>query len=554
MPRDTRRRTQREEVELQSQRPVRIDSQRRFYTARGNDQAVRDARALADAFKAGSQLAGNLFDKANREGAQRAAEDVAQGRDRNPEDDNAGYMNAWDQLEAERDLNLAKEELPELLRGADWENKSEDEVRQLIDAHLSENFKGAEGVYAQTLAPGLLALEEELVAQHRDMQLESVRQDQRSTIYANLLSRYKENGEVDYAYAAEQTNTFFDGANKKVAYWEMIADMAVENGDPSILDNVPERFPSGDPTGVNDPKMQKQIRAWRREALGMQAAQAKAAQEAVEAEQDAAIFNAQLAVVNAVHSGRDGNRELNLLASLPGVEFSDISTARNFASSYRDDDNEVQASLPVVASLWKKIHGFSGTNPKQLQDEIWTSLAEGHLGNGPQAVDTYNDMQDKLRSVANQGEGDQSKAITTWRQSINKQYAADKGGVVGIDPIILRINLAAHNFYTAQLDSGQDPESAFYETTQRFDPILAAAPTLNEDEIDVESRRTQSDFEASQVVTDGALKAVGSGEREFVDVFGGVNPAVIERRVDEAHSAGNLTDDEATRILTNVYY
>lgn len=555
MPRHTRRRTQRADAPLEAERPVRLQTQRRFFTSSGNDSAVREARAIADAFQIGTEFLGDEFTRRNTAGARRAADDVASGRGRNEDDTNAGYMKAWDQLDAERDLNLAKKELPEILRGADWENLKEDQVQEVINKYAQENFEGADGFYKESLAPGLLELETNLIAEHRDMVVARVQTEQLSTINSNLQARFESTGEFDYKYAMEQTATFLDGADKKVAFWEMVRDVAVENGDPSILDNVPERFPSGDPTGVNDPRMQTDLRSWRREALGVQANMAAAEQEAIEAEEGQNIFNAQLALVDAIRNGRDGHAEMEHLRSLPGVDLSAISTARNFASSYRDDSNEVAAELPTVAGLWADIQEFSGSNPRGMQQRIWTALADGQLGNGRAGIDLYNEMQNKLRSVAGDAEREDSKAVTTWRSALNKQYAADKGGLMGsIDPVILRINLAAHNFYTAQLSAGDDPEKAFYETTQRFDPILAAAPTLNEDEIDVARRRPQSDFEAEQIVTDTALKAVGTGEREFVDMFGGVNPAVIERRVSDAVANSTLNEDEATRILTFIYY
>jgi hypothetical protein len=290
MPRGEKRVTQREEVSLAEERPVRLQASKRFFTARGSDQAVRQARALSDAFGVGVQLVSEEIDRRNIKGEQRALGAAATGEERDITDKNLGYNKAWDELDAERDINFMQKELPEILRGADWENLEEHEVRGIISDHMKSQLEGVDpaGFYGRAIIPAMLAMEAETLATHRDMVIERIQTEQRSSILANMQSRFEASklqadtpeGVFDYDYLADQTGIFFDGSDKKVVYWESIIDFAIENGRPDIIENVPERFTrSGDPTGITDPLMQTAIRNGLAKATSVQQAMKKAAED-----------------------------------------------------------------------------------------------------------------------------------------------------------------------------------------------------------------------------------------------------------------------------------
>ncbi len=550
--RDQKQRTVREQVTLADPREPRLESQRRFFTANGNDRANREARALSKAFDVGSAFVGDQLVRADEKGFKQAVADSAAGGIRDIEESNAGYNRAWDMLDAENDLNDVKAELPEILRGADWENLPVPEVQNLIDQYMQENFKGLDGesAYSEVLAPGLLQLEAELMDQRRNIEIQNIKQDQRVKIFENTMQRFDDTGEFDYDYLAEQTNIFFDGAEKRVAYWETLFDAAIDNGAPELIDNVPERFASGDPTGATDPNFQDELRQARSAAARKQASLIAERQQREDAHNEQLRYGAQLSILQAVARGEDAVAETATLAGIPGTSLSDISTANTFARTWRDDLNEEAADLTMIAPAWNQVHEGSTT-----QQALWDSLMRGDFGGGKQAIDTFNQMATKLQSVQGDEGADNGPDRTFWRGQINKLYAPALGGLLAaVDPLTHRVNLAAHNFYQAQLDQGNAPEDAFHETQQRFDPIISSAKTLNPDELDVARRRPQSDFEAQQLITDTLLKRVAKGEVNYIDTFGGVNPAVVAFRVNQSLESGVLTDEEATNVLTNIYY
>jgi hypothetical protein len=109
MARADKRATVREEVSLAEQRPVQLRSSKRFFSGRGNDQAVRQARALAGAFETGTQFFSEEIDRRNIKGQERAVGGRAAGQERDVEDKNQGYNRAWDEMDAEADVNFMKE-------------------------------------------------------------------------------------------------------------------------------------------------------------------------------------------------------------------------------------------------------------------------------------------------------------------------------------------------------------------------------------------------------------------------------------------------------------
>lgn len=320
MPRADKQATKREEVSLAEQRPVQLQSSKRFFSGQGSDRATRQARALTQAFQVGTEFVSEEIDRRNIKGGQRALGAAAGGEGRDPEDKNFGYNKAWDELDAERDINFMKKELPEILRGADWENLGEAEVQGLISEYMKDQQGGVDptGFYGQKLIPAMLAMEAEVLSTHRDMIVQRIQSEQRTTIQENLTARFESSklnpetpeGAFDFAYAGEQTNIFFDGADKRVAYIESITEFAVNNGRPDIIDNIPHRFgpdAKGDPTGAGDPVL--------REKYGLNAAraQAQAVADSIDRKEAAALKAHKAEVRNTA------NRQLALM-SIEGVD------------------------------------------------------------------------------------------------------------------------------------------------------------------------------------------------------------------------------------------
>ena len=177
MPRGQRERSTRRDASLtEGTRPVQLRESRRFFSNQGNDQATRNAKALSQAFGIGTDLYEGIVDDRNVKGGKKAAFESASGAARGSDDTTKGYNDMWDQIEAKNDLYLFSKELPEVLRGADWENLHEDEAQAVIDGYFSAQLKGInpESQYGQQVAEGIFAQNAKLLETHRDFQIARV--------------------------------------------------------------------------------------------------------------------------------------------------------------------------------------------------------------------------------------------------------------------------------------------------------------------------------------------------------------------------------------------
>lgn len=268
-------------------RPVQLQSSRRFFTSRGDNTSVRTARALTEALGVGVGLYEDQLRTANDEGAARAANEAAQGQARSEDDENAGYNRTFDRIEAVNDLMVFSQELPGILENGAWLDKSEADVQEMIDTYFQGQLAGInpQSEYGQRVAEGILKQNQELLATHRKHKFEEARQEKRLMIYNAALEHAKVNdGDVDHETLMSDLETLVPGPGGRMTYLESVGDIAEEMAMPEIIDTIPERFPNGDPTGVNDPNLKPVFDTYRAKAQAARDARLKAAEEKYKAD------------------------------------------------------------------------------------------------------------------------------------------------------------------------------------------------------------------------------------------------------------------------------
>lgn len=554
MARETqRRKVGRTEVALQSRDAPRIQEQRRFFSAQGNDSAVRQARALENAFGVLTEAFDKKVDRDNTKGQERAAEQAGAGGSRDPNDKNFAYHRQWDLLDDERSLQAAGKELPDLLSQADAENLTEIQRQELISGYMKAQFDGIdlENEDHTFLAKGLLALETELVAHYRDSDLERIKEGQRSETFAaerENYARMKADGlqpQVRYDVLMERTNTFFDGPEKRIAYREMIYDLAIENGDPSIIVNEPEKFPDGSQTGKNDPGEQKTRRAAIQAATVRQANMVAAQQAEVDARNDDLRFNVQMEIYKRREAGYDVSDQIELLSTIPGTELSDITTAKNFGDSQLDEGDSRSANLPFTTGLWRRIYEGSASMTDVMQANEF-----GLMGSGPQAKEETRKMMAQIEAVRKSKESLSTQDDTQWRSQINKRFNPQLGGLLAeINPLMNRVNIDANATYIDLRAQGLPPAEAANKVYEKYDAIAKNAPTV--DKAELEGVRSQGDFTAKTSVTAEHIKLVAQGKAEARAVFAGVPDYVLTDRILQEVDAGSITQKQAEEIWLN---
>jgi hypothetical protein len=552
MARGEKRATVREEATLADQRPVQLRSSKRFFSSQGNDQATRQARALSEAFGTGLEFFSEELDRRNIEGEKRAVGSRTAGAERDVEDKNQGYNRAWDELDAEADVNAMKKELPEILRGADWENLEEPEVGKIVSDYMKEQFEGIDptGFYGQTLAPAMLAVEAETLATHRDMVVARIQEEQRTTIFANLNDRFETTklnpdtpeGSFDYNYLAEQTNIFFDGAAKKQVYWETLYDFAIENGRPDLIESSPERFPNGDPTGLDDPLRQDEHRAAINAAATQGAKIAKAEAEALEAAQESYIENLKWVIHDKSLRGESTDAEVQELYNMSRngtAEFKDYSSVKAFTDGQVAEFEERSPNYRYSSALWADI--FTG---RAGFSDIYEARDQGLLGYGKTADDLMARMMGTVQRITPNKDSMTSPEVTQYRSVINKNYdAARNGPAEPFDQSLHQINVMANLEFTQRLLDGDDPSEAFQEVINKYDSLKESMGT----QVDIKGK-TGSEFAREFVFTEQAIQDIVKGKTTYREATYGVPQRVVIDALIDAHAEGFVTDADLEKM------
>jgi hypothetical protein len=557
MARDSQRKTQRTEVAEVSSSAPRIAEHTRYINARGNRNGVAAARALQDAFAVGQRIAQDEMIKRNDEGVDRAIAARATGEERDAADDNFGYNKAWDQLDAEYDFNAIQKELPELLRGFNAEERSEAEVQQFITSYFQEQFGGLENLtdseYAKALAPALLELETNLIAEHRDQQIAAVQEEQRTKIFANAEADFQKTGELDYQKLFDQTGTFFEGADKKVVLWESIYEIAVQNGRPDLIENVPPQI-NGIPTGIDDPLKQAEHQQHIAAATNVAGNKLEAEEAALEAANENRVANIQMLIVDKMFAGQDATEELyqlsRLLPEAGGPTFSEYKSVEAFINGTEDRNERNSPSESAVAHLWNGIY----TGEAGLSD-IFDARVNGYLGSGNTANALMKSMMAAVPADSSgSGGGAFSPAAQAgaYRTSLNDRYNPQRQGPMGpLDGTLSVIRNEAITEYNNLLQEGVEPRLAFEQVSEKFD---VSVDRLKPESLSDTGSQSQSATAQSLGLTINPqrAKAFGAGEMSLEEFTSGrsIYEVVLQLQNTEGLSPEDL-DAIAKRFPSN---
>lgn len=489
MARDSQSKTTRARVAAPQLRDPRIDEHTRFINASGSRNDEGTANALKAAFGVGEQFLNDKTVADNEEGALRALQDKAFGEGQDTDDQNIGYQRGWSRLRAENDFNAAAGEFGEFLRGADLENMEEGEVQEAYNSFMSDKFAGSEldPEYAAYIAPRLVELELETIADHRDMVIEGIQTEQSVQIFENLQSRFLETGEFDYEYLASETGRFFDGKDKNVRYAEMLFDFAIENGQPEIIQNMPEKFTkSGQPTIKNRSDFQDAIRAAEAAAFNVAAKKQAAAIAALKQQNEADLFDTQLLIAMKTIRGESVANEIDMLRQNPEASFATMTSAINFGQAQLDEGDSRSADVHMTATTWQGI--YSG---KVNIEDVMQQYADGTLGTGTQAVNQVQKMLSTIQSQRTLSQRGDTAAISTYRSELTKTYNPQLQGPLGpLDPVLMNIQNEAISEYNRRvLEDGDSPRIARDAVREQFD---AAVDRIAPDALSDAGEKSQS--------------------------------------------------------------
>ena len=494
MPRPTdRRRTERQRVDLQAQRPVQLQPDRRFLQPGGSDKSVRAARALEEAFRPLSQGYLAYKEDKNAEARSRAMTENAAGGSRNPDDKDNAYNRQWDILDAEYDYHKLAQALPNLLTEAGWEGMPEKDVQGLLTQTMEGLFKGVENMpesaYAQYLAPRLLDLEIKTLTKHRELVLQNTKNEQRQqsaeTFDADYNSRYmewQEGGALglpplpDYQSLFTRTGTFLDGTEKKEAFWETIFDTAIRREDPSIIQNVPEYLVGTNgqliPTGRRE--MAKEIRMAEYQAETRAAAKAER-QARAEEKQLRQVREATNSAISAeIYEMVDPSPRV-MQGLLDGtLTREDASALMGMWRSMRDDTIKNEVNFPAIAQLQHDLALHPALVPVSRVHDL---LATGAFGrpNSREALALHQKYLDDRRQAVDHAEkmAENPEAKTYLRQFEQTfPIPKDQFGVLKAHPMEIELRARYVGELSRSLMNAGNPGVVFSDYAQRYQEEL----------------------------------------------------------------------------------
>jgi hypothetical protein len=554
-PAQGRRRSTRQEVDLNAQRPVELRESRRFLTSSGSDKATREAQALSNAFGAGTQLASALTAEQNLEGEQDAIVANAKGL-RDAQNQNFAYNKKWEEMNAERDYNLLEKTLREKLRGADWENLEESQVQQIITDEMAGMLAGAENLehYSRAVAPKLTELENTLIGAHRENWIEEEKAKDRSLIFTNISTRFEASkgpegtgpGVFNYEYLGEATDTMFDAAEKRETYWATIFDFAIRNGRPDIILDTPERFgdEKSDLTRSEDPLFQDKMRAAVTAATTKAALVQKEKDEATIAAADQSRFDLQMEIYRRGQNGQPVGNLIEQMTRIPNTTLAHVTAAKNFADSQFSENESRSPQFAQIGQLYANIHTGVGTAADQMA-AVFDAVERGDLGRGKTGVENMNALIAKIEQYQTQGETLRKQSVAWNRTSINTRYNDATGGLLkGINPLMQRVKIDANDMYNDLILRGTDPQTALNDVIKVFDQQVANNAQVEEAEI--VSRRAQQDFTAERVTLESIENAIEQGDATELR---GIPRYILEDKLITMQDSGTLTDDHINAFV-----
>ena len=288
--RDKPRSVRRDPRLTEGRRDVILQPGRRFFTAQGSDQATRQARALSNALGVGLEAYTGVLERGNVKGAAQAAQEAAAGGERDETVENKGYNEAFDQVEAANDLASFASELPEMLEKEGWLDLDEPAAQARIDEYYAEQLRGInqDSVYGKTVAAGILQQNEKLLDVHREAAFAKGQQERRVMVYNEAKADYENNGVLDHEKLMERLHTLVPGPGGRKTYLDTVFELSEDAGDTTPIDTMPERFKSGDPTGITDPNMKDLFDTARAKAVSVREKRVKDAEDQFRADNQTA--------------------------------------------------------------------------------------------------------------------------------------------------------------------------------------------------------------------------------------------------------------------------
>ena len=471
------------------------------------------------------------------------------------DDQSTAYNTAATQLRAEADWVNLEPQLEETLSELDLENMTPTEVSGAIDQLYRDQYEGLEDPNeASVVLPLMEKFRAAKIHEYIERQKEIVFTNQSADLETLFSKRY--DARQDYNQAARiegraEIPTDYVGFHAKIKslnyggkttnelFYSIVANQAIANGDPELLENIPERWQDGTPSIAHIPAFNERLLNAKVRAEAKQLSNIKAsitAQEKVEKEN---LRQSGISLVENLTSDTLSDTERDQLISdysvLPGATPSTVIAMYNASKSFRDDGEKRAVDYDAVTLLTHKVfEGSAGAG------DIFTAYAEGSLGEvgSSQALTMFRQLSKDIQDAERlSGSGDKDK-FNAYLKGLSGKFVPS-GLLSETNGAVSALKSDAEFAYRKYVfEDDLPPSEAFKKAVDEFLPQLGNA---------------QGTFPTGGTISSKALtwlSAEGTERQAIAKDLAATDN--IEGQINSLITTNVITEDQAIELLTEI--
>lgn len=398
--------------------------------------------------------------KAFLEGTRAAIE----GRELTPEEAaedarRLGYM----RVRTERALIEDRNELVQkYLAEFDKETGTPDELNAFIDEFFQERYAGldpesdVDEILGAGLADNLEGIRRELLedfsADLRERQQDEIEGD----LYAIARDDFGADGEIDFKELHERMLPTLGGSRANELLVSIAADVAISQGRPDIIDNLPAQWPDGTPGPKNVKRLADTVRNARISAENQRRHQERLAESQGEAELREQREAAEVNVMLGILEGREVSVQVSNLLQDGLLSPEAGRTLLKFQDAQADNFSAGTVNDSVAADLEVKLY----TGEADVTDVI-EAAGEGRLGSGRAVKSELTrllSLAGSVRTIAEQRLS--TPEAKRFEKEISSLLTPAKDAFGNPKPIELQTQATALREYNERVANGESPAEA----------------------------------------------------------------------------------------------
>lgn len=527
--------------------PLQVEAQPiTEHNAIQGDAATNLANQLSESLGVANKVAGGIFQKQQATDTAQATSDAAMGV-APPQSPSAAYQAAQDHVHALAswavdgdDIGLQAQKMG-FTQNPDSKQGLAD-MNTWLNQQFQDRYQGMSPSSMATLAPKMAELRNNLnswFSQDAASQVLQKNQADIKTIAGSAFAKsftvtdpdHPEFGgsfdpsKFDYAGLNANTQSVMPGKIGNVTFLDTLVSMARDKGVPSLLTDMPDRWPDGTPTpkGSGDPATQKMYDAAVHEATEQQKLNLGAADKFNKDATKAWLKGTESDVMNNILSGRDVTAQLHQYATTPGADPDFIEKAANWQHERFKQGQEDSVDGSQVASIQ---HDIAMGQVSSAAD-VMNALDKAKL-TGQARVQAATKLTGYLKEV--QSTQADAPEMKMYLSSLEAQYkpTTDITGKFDHPAAAQQQADLLLDYRKQMLAPGADAKSAYDAVQKKYGPPIDADKTITR------LQPAANDIDRAKVVKSGDQTSLFSS---------GVTSADLKRLRD----SGQISSDDANK-------